>query len=69
MEGALGYFILPLDIIPDYIPFIGKTDDMTILIYAYNRVKSNINDHIREKAKNKLNSIFGEYNSQEISEY
>ena len=67
--GALGYFILPLDIIPDYIPFIGKTDDMTILIYAYNRVKSNINDHIREKAKNKLNSIFGEYNSQEIAEY
>ena len=67
--GALGYFILPLDIIPDYIPFIGYTDDMTILIYAYNRVKSNINDHIREKAKNKLNSIFGEYNSQEIAEY
>ena len=67
--GALGYFILPLDIIPDYIPIIGYTDDMTILIYAYNRVKSNINDHIREKAKNKLNSIFGEYNSQEIAEY
>ena len=67
--GALGYFILPLDIIPDYIPIIGYTDDMTILVYAYNRVKSNINDHIREKAKNKLNSIFGEYNSQEISEY
>ena len=67
--GALGYFILPLDIIPDYIPIIGYTDDMTILVYAYNRVKSNINDHIREKAKNKLNSIFGEYNSQEIAEY
>ena len=67
--GALGYFILPLDVIPDYIPFIGYTDDMTILYYAYKRVKTNINDHIREKAKNKLNSIFGEYNSQEIAEY
>ena len=67
--GALGYFILPFDVIPDYIPFIGYTDDMTILYYAYKRVKTNINDHIREKAKNKLNSIFGEYNSQEIAEY
>ena len=67
--GALGYFILPFDVIPDYIPFIGYTDDMTILYYAYKRVKTNINDHIREKAKNKLDSIFGQYDSQEISEY
>ena len=67
--GALGYFILPIDIIPDYIPIIGYTDDMTILIYAYNRIKSNINDHIREKAKNKLNSIFGNYDKAEIAEY
>ena len=67
--GALGYFILPFDVIPDYIPFIGYTDDMTILYYAYKRVKTNINDHIREKAKNKLDSIFGQYDSQEIAEY
>ena len=67
--GALGYFILPLDVIPDYIPFIGYTDDMTILYYAYKRVKTNINDHIREKAKNKLDSIFGQYDNNEIAEY
>ena len=67
--GALGYFILPFDVIPDYIPFIGYTDDMTILYYAYKRVKTNINDHIREKAKNKLDSLFGQYDSNEIAEY
>ena len=67
--GALGYFILPFDVIPDYIPFIGYTDDMTILYYAYKRVKTNINDHIREKAKNKLDSIFGQYDNNEIAEY
>ena len=67
--GALGYFILPFDVIPDYIPFIGYTDDMTILYYAYNKVKTNINDHIREKAKNKLDSLFGQYDSNEIAEY
>ena len=67
--GALGYFILPIDIIPDYIPFIGYTDDMTVLIYAYRRVKSNIDDNIREKAKYKLNSIFGNFDKNEIAEY
>ena len=67
--GALGYFILPIDIIPDYIPFVGYTDDMTILIYAYKRIKTNIDDNIREKAKYKLNSIFGNYNKSEIEEY
>ena len=67
--GALGYFILPIDIIPDYIPIIGYTDDMSILIYAYNRIKSNIDDNIREKAKHKLNSIFGSYDKTKIEEY
>ena len=67
--GALGYFILPIDIIPDYIPFIGYTDDLTVMIYAYNRVKSNIDDNIREKAKYKLHSILGNYDNSEIEGY
>ena len=67
--GALGYFILPIDIIPDYIPFIGYTDDLTVMIYAYNRVKSNIDDNIREKAKYKLHSILGHYDNSEIEGY
>ena len=67
--GALGYFILPIDIIPDYIPFIGYTDDLTVMIYAYNRVKSNIDDNIREKAKYKLHSLLGNYDNGEIEGY
>ena len=42
---------------------------MTVLIYAYKRIKTNIDDNIREKAKYKLNSIFGNYNASEIEEY
>ena len=67
--GALGYFILPIDIIPDYIPFIGYTDDLTVMIYAYNRVKSNIDDNIKEKDKYKLHSLLGNYDNSEIEGY
>ena len=67
--GALGYFIFPLDIIPDYIPFFGYTDDLSILLYAYRRVKANLNDDIRNQAKSKMSNFFGNYNSQELDEY
>ena len=36
--GALGYFISPLDIIPDVIPIIGYTDDLSILAWACKRI-------------------------------
>ena len=67
--AALGYFIFPLDIIPDYIPFIGYTDDLSILLFAYRRIKANLNDDIRNKAKTKLSSFFGKYDTGEINEY
>ena len=67
--AALGYFIFPLDIIPDYIPFVGYTDDLSILLFAYRRIRANLNDDIRNKAKSKLSSFFGNYDSGAINEY
>ena len=67
--GALGYFILPIDLIPDYIPVIGLSDDFGALIYAYNIIKDNINDDIRGKAKKKLSSLFKDINFETIDKY
>ena len=64
--GALGYFILPIDLIPDWIPVIGLSDDFGTLMYAYKRIKENITDEIREKAAIKLMEIFGNYDKAEI---
>ena len=66
--GALGYFISPIDIVPDILPFIGLTDDIAVLAWAFSRVKSNVNDMTREKAKTKLKIWFGDYDESEIDD-
>lgn len=57
--GALGYFIMPIDAIADLIPFIGYTDDLTIIGAALVIAQFYINDEVRTKAKKKLTWIFG----------
>jgi uncharacterized membrane protein YkvA (DUF1232 family) len=57
--GALGYFISPIDAIPDLTPFLGYTDDMGVLAGALAIVAARINDKHREKAKATLNRWFG----------
>ena len=66
--GALGYFICPIDIVPDILPFIGLTDDIAVLAWAFSRVKSNVNDMTREKAKTKLKIWFGNFDESEIDD-
>lgn len=55
--GALGYLILPLDFIPDTIPVIGFTDDLTALTTAYEIVKSSITPEIEARAKAKADKL------------
>ena len=40
--AALGYFIFPLDILPDLLPVIGFTDDLSVLLFAISVVKGKI---------------------------
>ena len=34
LVGALAYVVLPFDLIPDVIPFVGEVDDVVILLAA-----------------------------------
>ena len=36
--GALAYLILPIDVIPDFIPLVGLTDDVGIIVYAISQI-------------------------------
>lgn len=66
--GALGYFISPIDIVPDILPLIGLSDDIAVLAWAFSRVKHNVTDMTREKAKTKLKIWFGNFDEKEIDD-
>lgn len=52
--GALGYFISPVDAIPDLAPIIGYTDDLGVLAAALAATAANIKDDHVTKAKETL---------------
>lgn len=56
--GTLGYFILPIDLISDFLPIVGFTDDASALIATIKVVKKNITSEIKEQARNRSNEIF-----------
>jgi uncharacterized membrane protein YkvA (DUF1232 family) len=49
--GALAYFVLPFDVIPDMMPVLGFTDDAAVLATAIKLVASHIRPEHREAAK------------------
>ncbi len=58
--GALGYFISPIDAIPDITPIIGYSDDLGVLIAAVATVGAYIKKKHIQRAKDTLNQWFGE---------
>ena len=58
--AALGYFIMPLDLIPDYLPVVGFQDDLAVLAGAIFTVATSIKISHRKQADEKMDEIFGE---------
>ena len=57
--AALGYFISPIDFIPDITPIVGYSDDAGAIALALTLAQVYINDTVRQKAKDKLTYLFG----------
>lgn len=56
--SALGYFILPIDLLPDVIPGVGFTDDLAALAFAIKAVYDNITPVVRSQAEAKMRQWF-----------
>lgn len=57
--GALGYFISPIDAIPDFTPVVGYSDDLGVLVAAIGVVTMYIDDEVKRKVAEKLKFWFG----------
>ncbi|MBR3793977.1 MAG: DUF1232 domain-containing protein [Alistipes sp.] len=66
--GTLGYFILPTDMVLDFIPLLGYSDDMAALLWALHSVATNITPQIKQQAKKRLGELLESYDERKIDE-
>lgn len=66
--AALGYFILPLDLIPDALPG-GFVDDAGALMYVVKHIWNNLSNETLRKAQNKLKEWFGNVDVDDLKIY
>ena len=57
--APLGYFISPVDLVPDLMPVVGYSDDAAVIAMAIGIAHFYITDEIRQQAKEKLVAFFG----------
>lgn len=43
---GLVYFVTPIDIIPDFMPILGFTDDLSVILAVFNSVKHEVEDFL-----------------------
>jgi uncharacterized membrane protein YkvA (DUF1232 family) len=62
--GALSYFLIPFDAMPDVVPIAGYADDLAILGLALSQLWVYVSDETKEKAQNKLNEILEKFSDK-----
>ena len=66
--GTLGYFLAPIDAIPDLSPLIGYTDDLGVLSFGLATIAAYVNDEVRTQARERLAKWFDDYDQESIDE-
>jgi uncharacterized membrane protein YkvA (DUF1232 family) len=66
ISAALGYFILPVDFIPDFAPLIGFTDDLGVILLILGKMASSVTPDIKKKAREHLHKWFGQTDEAEL---
>ena len=56
--GALAYFVLPVDAVPDILPGVGYVDDLGALAAAVSIIASQITPEVKAKAAETLDKWF-----------
>jgi uncharacterized membrane protein YkvA (DUF1232 family) len=64
--GTLGYFILPLDLLPDALVGVGYADDVAALTAAVTALASCITEDIQNESKSQLRKVFGNFDEKAL---
>ncbi len=56
---TLGYFISPIDFIPDFIPIVGFTDDLAAVVAALVMAQMYVDEEVKRQAREAIDRIFG----------
>ena len=62
IAGALGYLILPLDAVPDFIPMLGIVDDISAIMLALKTLNKDLTPEIRDEARRETDRLLKQYN-------
>jgi len=49
LASVIAYFVLPIDIVPDFFPVVGYLDDLALAAYALNSIINHTNPEIVKK--------------------
>jgi uncharacterized membrane protein YkvA (DUF1232 family) len=58
--GALAYFIMPIDILPDFMAVLGFTDDAAVLVAAVKTVLPHIRPEHHDRARAAIRRLAGD---------
>ena len=66
ITGVIGYFLMPFDLVPDFLlPIFGYTDDLSVLSFGVLALTAHIDKNVVQKSRDKLTDWFGEYDTTE----
>ena len=65
--GALGYVLVPLDLIPDFIPVVGFSDDLAAVTFVVQQAHAQITPGIQKKAEKKVFKLIGSTDECELA--
>jgi len=64
--GTLGYFISPIDALPDLTPIIGYTDDIGVLSFGLVTIACYVNEEVKTNARGQLAKWFKNLNEEDL---
>ncbi|AZQ62768.1 DUF1232 domain-containing protein [Flammeovirga pectinis] len=66
IAGALGYLLLPFDLIPDFIPLVGFSDDFSVVIAAISYLTVCLKEEHKDAAVEKMKEWFDDFEAEEV---